>query len=299
MPHSFSDEVKRMKGFCLAFGLTVSLASATTLSLYDATLGGAPETQGWLAVVNLLGNLSTGAEGLTLDTTAFNNAYAGYSNYSFVIGAGPTVSPGSYVNASFPTLDRAVGFMVTVTMRINSQTNDGANGVNRAGISLTVLSNDHQGIEIGFRTTDIFSQSGPGFTVGESNASGGIAGLLSSLTTYDLVIQGNTYTLSTGGNTLLTGALRDYTAAVGFASDGYRAANFIAFGDNTTSARASTLLSNLSVTTTPEPGTAALGALGLAVAAWKRWWLFRKSPTSRLGPVARQDIIEKRDFHRS
>jgi hypothetical protein len=179
---------------------------------------------------------------------------------------GPTISPGAFVNPGFPTLNRATGFTLSFVLQMNSQVNDGANGPNRAGFSVTLLGSDRQGIEIGFRTTDIFSQSGAGFTVGEINNSAGIATLLASLTRYDLTILGDTYTLSSGGNTLLTGAVRDYTTAAGFASDGYRAANFLAFGDNTTSARASFTLQEVSLTAVPEPGGLALGGFGLAAA---------------------------------
>ncbi|MHC5830973.1 MAG: PEP-CTERM sorting domain-containing protein, partial [Nostoc sp.] len=50
----------------------------------------------------------------------------------------------------------------------------------------------------------------------------GVSSLLSSLTTYNLNVSGNNYTLTNGATSLLSGLLRDYTTATGFGSDVYR-----------------------------------------------------------------------------
>jgi hypothetical protein len=262
-----------LAAMCACLTVSATTSRAAHLVLYDATLGTAPQAQGSLAFGALPGVTAvSNAGGTTVNTLGSNGLYAGYSNYNYVINLlGPTISPGTLVNAGFPVLDRAAGFSLLFTVQMNSQVNDGTNGPDRAGFSVTLLSSDRQGIEIGFRTSDIFSQSGPGFTVGESNSTASIAGLLASMTAYQLDILGNVYALSSGGNVLLTGAVRDYTTAVGFASDGYRTSNFLALGDNTTSARASFTLQQLAiVTAVPEPATWALTGLALLLVGGRR-----------------------------
>lgn len=251
-----------MRALLILVCVCMNPLQAATIVLFNSAAGTGPDAQGWLAGAALPGtSISSNTTGTTVDTLLSNSLYAGYSNYTFVLGPGPTISPGSFVNALFPNLDRATGFTLHFVFQMNNQVNDGANGPDRAGFSITLLGSDKKGIEIGFRSSDIFSQSGPGFTVGELNNSAGIASLLSNMTTYQLTILGEVYTLSSGGNTLLTGAVRDYTSAVGFASDGYRATNFLALGDNTTSARSSFTLQELSLTTdVPEPATFSLMA---------------------------------------
>lgn len=270
-------------GTILAAGVAAVPASA--LVLFDGTAGGLPDSQGSLAYAGVdSANLLTfgtrydvaGASSTTLTTTGANSIYAGYSNRAYTVNlANPSfVSPGAFVNPAFPTLDAVTGYVVTLTFRLISQTNDGTNGANRSGFSLTVLGDDAKGIEIGFRGTDVFSQDdAPSlFVVGESNAEAGVAGLVSALNTWQLTVLGTSYTLSTGGNTILSGMVRDYSAATGLASDGYRAQNLIALGDNTTSARGSVELAFLSVEAVPEPSTwaALAGAVVLAVAGVAR-----------------------------
>lgn len=256
-----------MRALLLTCALAMA-AQASTIILYTATPGTAPESQGWLAAGFLPGTVvNSSTSGTTVNTLFSNSLYAGYSNYTYVINPiGPTISPGAFVNAAFPTLDRATGFTLSFVLQMNSQENEGTNGPNRAGFSVTLLGSDSRGIEIGFRTSDIFSQDGAGFTVGELNNSAGVAALLAAPTRYDLTILGDVYTLSSGGNVLLTGAVRDYASAAGFASDGYRAASFLALGDNTTSAQASFTLREVSITATPEPSTLGIAGCGLALA---------------------------------
>ncbi len=159
-------------------------------------------------------------------------------------------------------------------MKVNSQTNNGSNGEYRAGFSAIVLGSDKKGIELGFRNPntntnipDIFSQNSATFnTPGERNAS--LSGILSNLSTYNLTVLGNGYTLTSEGNTLLSGLLRDYTSAVGLLTDVYRTPNFIFLGDNTTSAGANVDIQSITLTTTdatavPEPSS--MLGIGLAI----------------------------------
>jgi hypothetical protein len=228
----------------------VNRAEAVQVTLYNGQLGGTPSSQGWLNLGNT-GATENASGGVTnLNSFSSNNIYAGYSNRNVSVSLFPfAITPTTLVNPSFPTLDRNAGYTLSFTVQILNQVNDGVNGPNRAGFSVIALSSDQQGIEIGFRSSDIFSQSGSSFTVGEINNSGAIAPLLSALTTYNLNVLGNTYTLTSGATNILSGSLRDYTAATGFAGNIYRTADFVFLGDNTTSARANINLGAVSVNT--------------------------------------------------
>ncbi len=254
--------------------LTANKGMAGTITLYDGNSGVTPNnytSSPWLTFASANNvspyTLSTQAvnssnKSTTLDSSSADSIYAGYSNYNLPI----------LVNSSFPTLDRNAGYQLTFTVKINSQANDGTNGANRSGFSVIALSSDKKGIEIGFRTSDIFSQADYKFqSIGEqvtSSTVSNIATLLGNLTTYDLNISGNTYTLSSGTTTLLNGALRDYTSASGSYTGVYKIPNFIFLGDDTTSAQANIDLANVSLTT-PVPfetsetvSIAVLGAFG-------------------------------------
>lgn len=263
-----------------AASLVAALAlgsAATAQVLYDGDAGSPPGAQGWLALGSTPGAVETflpGPNVTNLNSTAANGIYAGYTNYGATVapsGVPPffTITPTTPINPAFPSLNRLTGYTLRFTMQLVSQSNT---SLDRAGFSVIVLSSDQVGVEIGFRSTDIFSQS-PTFTVAESNASAGVAVLTGALTTYDLSVLANTYTLTGGGGTLLTGTLKDYTAATGFAGDIYRTPNFLFLGDDTTSASASVNLADVQVIFAPEPATAALavfGLLGVAVRCRRR-----------------------------
>lgn len=219
---------------------------AASISLYDGSLGGTPTSQGWLSFTSTGGTQTTIGSQTNLNTLANSSFFAGYSNYNGSLSNTPSViTPTSLVNASFPTLNRTSGYTVSFTVQLLSQFNDSPN---RAGFSVIALSSDKKGIEIGLRNSDIFSQN-VGFTVGEVNNSAQITNLLASLTTYNLEILGDTYTLKAGTNILLNGLLRDYSNAIGFGTDVYRTNNFLFFGDDTHSAQANVNIKSLSVNT--------------------------------------------------
>lgn len=236
--------------------LTANKSMAGSITLYDGSSGVTPDQYNspspWLTFAtananfltpNVLGTqtVNTSNNSTTLNSNSANSIYAGYSNYN---------SPTTIGNSSFPTLDRNTGYQLTFTVKINSQT---TNSTTRAGFSVIALSSDKQGIEIGFRNSDIFSQDNSSFNkIGEQATNTtvpNIATLLASLTTYNLTISGSNYTLTSGATNLLSGAVRDYTTANGFGTDVYRTPNFIFLGDDTTSARASIDLANVTLTT--------------------------------------------------
>ena len=225
---------------------SASDSNAVTLgatSLYTPALGTAPSSQSWLSLTNL--NLTTpsttatetvSGSGATLDTTADQNIYAGYSNFTLP----------SLVNANFPTLDNTVGYEISFEMQLleESRTNE-----NRAGFSLVAVSQDAtKAIELGFQQTsettgNIFAQGGPTFEAAEN-----VSFNTNEATSYTLAVQGDTYTLFADGAQILTGALRDYTSFEG-AIDPYETSNFIFLGDDTTSAQGSFLLSQVAIET--------------------------------------------------
>ncbi|WP_414548137.1 PEP-CTERM sorting domain-containing protein [Anabaena sp. CCY 0017] len=271
----------------IAIGLTLLLTAnkgmAAPLTLYDGSSGVTPNQfnspSPWFIFGSPNGGTQSASGGVTtLDTNLNNSIYAGYSNYN--VANPPTnplsvITPTTLVNPLFPTLDRNAGYRLTFTVKINSQTNDGTNGAFRAGFSVLALSSDKQGIEIGFRNTDIFSQNNSSFqTIGEQVND--VGSLLSNLTTYNLNVAGDSYTLKSGEQILLTGLLRNYQGASGFGSDVYGTSNFIFLGDNTTSARASIDLANVSLTTNtaevPFETSETISIGVLAVAGGLNYW---------------------------
>jgi hypothetical protein len=213
-------------------------------TLYDGSLGTSPSAQG-LSYQSLFGTAveTVGGSFVTLDTTSSSTISAGYY--------GTAGSPGS-----IPVLDRTAGFTVSFTVRMVSESH-GNN--DRAGFNVIALGSDKQGIELDFWTNEIWEQTAsPAFTHGAGMAFDTTASLLQ----YDLNITGSTYTLKNGATTLLTGAVKDYSAL----NPVYDQASFLFFGDNTTSAQSQFEMSHIAVVV-PEPATGGLLAIGLT-AGW-------------------------------
>ncbi len=193
--------------------LAVSLLGGKSVqaqTLYDGDVGGVPASQGWL----LLGTFPGGAietfnpAGFTtLNTSAAESIYAGYFSHNIALTGPPSfITPTTPVNPAFPILDRTQGFTIDFTMQLVAETHS---SLARAGFSILVVSNDLQGVEIGFHPTDLFAQS-PTFTVAESNNAAGIAALTAALTSYSLTIQGDNFLLRGNNTTLLQGGLKNY-----------------------------------------------------------------------------------------
>jgi hypothetical protein len=216
-----------------AFFTFVAASHALPAVLYDGTLGTSPTAQGWaLGTVAVTGSaietLISG--GVNLDTT------------SGLIRSGYTI-------LSPLPLDRTVSYNLTFDLQTVSESHSSND---RAGLSIVVIGNDLQGIELGFWAGDIWAQN-VGFTHGEDKAFN-----TTQRTLYSLGVSGATYTLSAGGNLLLSGALRDYTGG-GFP---YTVPNFLFVGDDTFSANASSNFFEASVAS-PEPAAGLLCLCGL------------------------------------
>jgi hypothetical protein len=227
----------------LAFLLTLAVADRVqAVVLYEGSLGTAPETQGWLTYFPPGVGIKTTTGGKTTLDSSDKNNQVGFSNYF------PTAAP---VNPTFPSLTRAGGFVVNFTAKLNSETHV---STDRAGLSLIVLSSDHQGVELGFWPNEVWAQSGPTFT----HAEGGAFNTTAALTQYQLSIQGTNYSLTANGSPLLSGALRDYSSF----GVPYTLNNYLFVGDDTTSATASFDVSHLDVVV-PEPACIGLGIVGV------------------------------------
>ncbi|MBD2342645.1 choice-of-anchor Y domain-containing protein [Anabaena subtropica] len=273
----------------LDFG-TVSNNSATLLTtgvvLYDGSLAGLPTSQGWLkfgasaAIPPAIGiggteSAITGGTQLNSVTSAPNQLIgsSGYSNHN-------SYTPVLY-NQSFPVLDPVKGFTLSFDVKINSENNS---DTNRAGFSVIVVTSDKtKAIELGFWTNEIWAQTAsPLFT--HSTTERAFRNTTTAVTRYHLVVENNTYKLFAPDSStpILSGNLRDYTAfnhTTGALSpinslpfDPYETPNFIFFGDNTTSARASSDISRVELQTNTRvrfvPNADYNGQANLSFRAW-------------------------------
>lgn len=264
------------------------------LTLYNGATNLLPTTAGsapggpWFAYRDtaVLGGTATqfaGGGGTTLSTSF--PIYAGYSNYRFTQNTGLntiTFTPEPVNAATFPTLDRTAGYVLSFSAQVidenrltsANKNNDGKE--DRAGFSVIVIGNDQKGIELGFWEDRIWAQN-DGTTQADpalepdSPPASNFRTLFTQaevvnvnttvLTNYDLVVLGDLYTLFSNNTPILSGQLRDYTAfipptlTVGpfqtrvTLPDPYELRNFVFFGDNTPTAEAIVRINAVSVAT--------------------------------------------------
>lgn len=224
---------------CLAAstaGVFVAAPAATApMALYDGALDTLPDNQGFtfLSFPSVAPTLASGAT--MLNTSGAKSIYAGYFSK-------PTPQL---------VLDRAIGYTVSFTVQVELEDHSGSDKNNdgtedRAGFSLIVLSSDKRGIELGFWKDRIWAQEGGSGSTLFTQAEGAPFDMQSARRPYALAVQGDTYTLSSNGAPILSGHLRDYTAATGF-PDPYETPNLIFLGDDTSSAGAKIHLAYVAV----------------------------------------------------
>ncbi|MFP4032355.1 MAG: hypothetical protein ACLFRG_14275 [Desulfococcaceae bacterium] len=170
-----------------------------------------------------------------IDTTGNRNIKAGFSTRT-------DLNP-----AAAQPMDRAKGFTLWVKAQLLSEEHftDGDPLKDRAGYNVIVLSKDLLGIEIAFWENEIWAQE---FVSGDSSrrfikAEGTAADPTSGQAQYAIWVRGDEYRFFLDGNAGFRGSLRDYSNE-GFP---YNEANFIFFGDNTTSALGASATANLSL----------------------------------------------------
>jgi hypothetical protein len=254
------------------FLLLVTPAQATIISLYNGA--GLPADQLWLTYADnsaLSGGVAsqspvTGGVRLLTDATV----KAGYSNYT------PFQS---LKNSAFPVLNRHHGFELNFQAALTAENHSGND---RAGFSVTLLSDDLYGIELGFWSSRIWAQSdSPLFQQAEAtNVS------TAAPHNYRLQVLNNSYTLFQSETAVLAGQLRNYSAFPGPVNP-YSLSNFLFLGDNTSSASADLQLgpvslkpSLLSVPEPTPPFLLLISVAAAAVCARSRRKLPRPSPTT-------------------
>jgi len=233
-------------------------AAAASITLYDDSQS-LPGTQAWLFAADD-GLLTSGTatqsafddglhSGVNLVTD--NAVSAGYSNHEVIINLFP--APGisySLKNPAFPELNRNLGFSLEFELQVLSENHL---TTDRAGFSVLLLAQDLSGIEIGFWQNEVWAQN-TNFTHGETQ----VYDTTLAERLYELAILDDTYTLSVGGNPLLSGVLRDYS---NFGTP-YNLSNFLFLGDDTSSARANVNIGQITLNTNePASVPAPTGAL--------------------------------------
>jgi hypothetical protein len=211
---------------CLTMGSAGVKAAAAPLVLYDGALNTLPDAQGFtfLALSSVSPTVSGGAT--ILDTSGSKSTFAGYFSK-------PTPQL---------VLDRVIGYTVSFTAQVELEDHAGSDknsdGIDdRAGFSLIVLSSDKRGIELGFWKDRIWAQEGGAGSTLFTQAEHAPFDTQSEPTPYTLIVQAETYTLSSNGTPILSGNLRDYTAATGLINP-YATPNLLFLGDDTSSASA-------------------------------------------------------------
>lgn len=212
-------------------------APAKLTVLYNGALGTTPKAQGWIYSGLPLGSLprlTIGGGAVTLTTIGAPAIQAGFSaSQAGFLGS----------TAPVPALMRTRGFIVSFTVQVQAEAHSSAD---RAGFSIIALADDARGIELGFWQNQIWAQEG-GTAKLFTHAEGAAFDTTRGLTGYELAIRGDTYRLSSGGQPILSGPLRDYGAASGLL-DPYETPSYLFFGDDTSSAAASIRLASVGVT---------------------------------------------------
>lgn len=229
----------------LAMRSTAAAPRMRTVVLYDGSLNtGTPDTQGFSYLARpksppLLAR-QTFAGGVTTLTTTLQVAD----------------SAGYFARADrLPALDRAAGYSLRFTVQLVAEEHAGSDkngdGIgDRAGFSLIALSSDTRGIELGFWADEVWAQADgaaeppPNSNTLFTHAEGAAFDTTAALTTYELAVAGDGYTLSSGGQAILSGPLRDYRA---FAQFPYIVPNFLFLGDDSTSASATIRLRDVAL----------------------------------------------------
>ncbi|MBE9129796.1 MULTISPECIES: cadherin-like domain-containing protein [unclassified Coleofasciculus] len=193
--------------------------------------------------------LATNAGTATLNTNFLggNPGYAGYTNYNPLTALNP---PFSLLNPNFPILDNTTGFALSFNVAVTAEQSQ----PNRAGFSVTLIDNNGQGIELGFKEEGdvdrIFAQSANFIEAEAGNTNINVA------TNYILTFIDDTYSLSADGIEILTGQQRNYnfnpaTSSPPLPFNPYISPNFLFFGDNTDQGNATFTLGEISVNTFP------------------------------------------------
>jgi hypothetical protein len=214
-------------------------AFAASVVLYDGSLGTLPGFPFWAyEEEDDAGNQTTPFlqnNAVVIDTTGNRDIKAGFSTRT-------DLNP-----ALAQSMDRTKGFTLWVKAQLLSEEHftDEDPLKDRAGYNVIVLSEDLLGIEIAFWENEIWAQE---FVPGDGSqrfikAEGTAADPTSGQRQYAIWVRGDEYRFFLDGNAGFQGSLRDYSTE-GFP---YNEANFIFFGDNSTSALGASATANVSL----------------------------------------------------
>lgn len=267
----------------LGFLAGINPAQSFSLSLYDGTnaaqplpinqgqlVGGALQSTGLPTILDETADPGTGVIIISDGNSA---EYGGYTNFV------PIPPPGSFVNPAFPALDPTVGYSLSFRVGFEALT---SSSPNRAGFSVTLISNNGQGIELGFNPSSIFAQSST-FVAAEDVL---FNNLSVSANDYVVTVLGNNYQLFANGNPILSGSLRNYvfnpaTSIPPLPFNPYTTNNFLFLGDSTGQGSSTFLLESAAIASVPVPpqfvGMVLLGVIQL----WRRLSIAAKNKLYR------------------
>lgn len=210
--------------------------------LYNGLLASAPDQQGWLAYGTTPPPFPSATQKSLFGYTNLSSPTAGaggYSNYKALSR--------SLVNTAFPVLNRTNAYSLSFRLRLNSESHDSDH---RAGFSITALSSDLEGIELGFWTNEIWAQrGGTGSNLFTRSLTDRAVISTTEWVNYDLLVLNKKYYLSANDRVIFQGSLQNYTAfnAPGLPYDPYEQPNFVFAGDNTRSAASNSDIARLAV----------------------------------------------------
>ncbi len=224
----------------LAASMVAAALPCAALTLYDPALG-LPGAQGWAPLI--VG--APASESLNAGRYVFNS-----------MGAGVLTDGRGRVSGT--ALDTSAGFSLTFALRVTAETHSSAN---RAGFSFVMVGNDpSHSLELAFWTNEVFAYD---YVAADPDrfvhGAGALLDTTASFRSYMLTVQNQGYSLSSGGITLMSGALKDYTAQ----GLPYTTSNFLFFGDNTSRASAGVELGGVVLSAVPELPVSAFMLLGL------------------------------------
>jgi hypothetical protein len=252
---------------------TLTGSTCGQVVLFDGALGTTPSAQGWPFIADPLGTHSV--------TELVSPGFSTVDSRDPITDRGGYFSEdpflGILTHPNMPLTDRSTGYSVRFDIRVGQENHvmgaagdDNGDGLeDRAGFSVISISEDLQGIELGFWQDRIWAQEDDSQSPGNlfTQAEGATFDTTATILQYELRLLGSLYQLVPGGGVapLLQGGLRNYTSFSG-SIDPYELPSFLFFGDNTTRGEAEFEIAKIQIDSVPE-ATAEVDKLVAAIVA--------------------------------